>query len=115
MGLLRNLIIREYGIQTAVRINPETDVVNTSPVRVLSNNPNRLSWVIVNLSGSDIWLGFDREVSSTKGLFLASGGSAIATDWRDDFELVGYEVWAIASADNSPIYVLEVVATKEIL
>jgi len=115
MGVLRNLIAREYGIQTTVRINPEASVINTSPVRVLSNNPDRLSWVIVNLSGSDIWLGFDREVSSTKGLFLASGGSAITTDWRDDFELVGYEVWAIASANNSPIYVVEVVATGEVL
>lgn len=112
--LLKRLLEREYGIRTDMIVNPLVSVVGTIPVQILGNNPNRLAWTVINLSGNDLFLGFDMQVGPTKGIMISSGGGGVNWKWQEEFEAVGYAVWAVATAPNSPIYVLELVATGEI-
>ncbi|MEM2990160.1 MAG: hypothetical protein QXQ02_03145 [Halobacteria archaeon] len=97
-------------MRTTTRVNPLVRIVVTTPVRILDNNPNRLAWTIFNLGSGYVMLGFDREISSTRGIYLGSGGGGVNFLWSEEFELVGWELYALAELDDTPIYVIEVVA-----
>jgi hypothetical protein len=80
-------------------------------VKVLDNNPDRVGWFIVNLSPNNVYIHFASDVSSSKGVFLAPNGGMASMVWDEDFHAVGWEIWGIASASNSSIYVVEIIAT----
>ena len=105
---LAELIDKKFGVKTTHRINPVTDTVGTSATRILGNNPNRLAWLVVNLSSNTVYLGFDRDVSPNKGIFLSPNGGSCQMLYDEDFHSVGYEVFAKADAE-SKIYVVEIV------
>ena len=111
MATLYDLLKTKFAIKTRAVENPLVTEVGTTAQLVLLNNPNRLGFVIQNLSTSaDIYIGLDHTVSGTKGIKLAPGGSLSAV-WDEDFEAVAWARWGIASAAGSPIYILEVVST----
>jgi hypothetical protein len=101
---------KRFGRPTRLVVNPLVDSVGTSPVRVLANNPDRMMWLIINLSTNTVYLGFDPQVSSTRGIILGASGGYASMVIEDDGEAVAYEVWAVATGPNSPIYVIEVEA-----
>ena len=71
--------------------------VLTKPTRLLSRNPKRVVYTIINDSSVDVYVGFDKNVSTTgktKGILVASGGGV----WSDEFHKG--EVWAIASSQT---------------
>lgn len=105
MGALSEFIDREFGVKTRQLTNPLVDEVDTGITQVLGNNPDRLAWVIVNLSANLIFLAFDTEVATTHGIRLAANGGTISTTAKEDMELVSMPVWAIAAADDSDIFV----------
>jgi len=80
---------------TRLVINPVTDTVGTTPTEILRNNPDRVFWLIVNLSANNGYIGWDREVSSTKGIFVAANGGYTSAALEEDGELVIYPVFAI--------------------
>lgn len=104
-----DLINQRYGVKTHFIPNPLVSAVGVTAVQILGNNPRRLAWVFCNLSPNNIYLAFDNGVSATRGLWLAPSGGMISATLEDDFELVCYEVWAVASGANSSIYGGEVV------
>jgi len=83
------------GFPTRLVINPVTDTVGTSPTLILRNNPDRIFWLVVNLSGNNGYLGWDTLVSSTRGLFIAANGGFVSANIEEDGELVIYDVWAV--------------------
>lgn len=111
---LSKLIEREFGVKTGSRENPLVSSVGTSASQVLPNNPNRLGWVIVNLSANTIYLAFTPDVSNSKGIILSPGGGIASMIYREDFELVARGVYAIASGASSAVYALEVVIEGEV-
>lgn len=113
MSILQRLIEREFGVKTTCNINPVVGAVGVIPILVLQNNPNRLAWTFLNLSAGWLSLGFDRDVSNTYGIYIASGGGGINFLWKEEFELVGWQLFAVAQNAASPIYVVEIVATSE--
>ena len=105
-------ILKRWGRPTRLIENPVTDTVNTTPTLVLKNNPDRFQWLIINLSSNDVYLGFSSEVSSTRGIRLGPGGGFATMNADEDGEAVCREVWAVASADGSKIYVFVTEARK---
>ena len=105
---LRNLLNREFGVETFPRINPLVSQVGTTPVKILDNNPNRLAWTFFNLSSVPISIGFSREVSSTNGMYMSARGGGVNFLWNEEFDLVGYALWALAVAPNSEIFIIEI-------
>jgi len=98
---------RELGFPTRAIENPITNVVSTSAVEILRANPDRFQWLVVNLSANTIYVSFDKDVSSTKGILLEPNGGFASMHAREDGEAVTYPIWAIATGVNSAIYVIE--------
>jgi len=96
-----------YGIKSTEIENPITNIVGVTPVKILNNNPNRLSCLIVNLSGNALYLAPSPDVSAAKGIFVAPNGGTVQLLWQEDFELVSRNWYAIAAVAGSGIYVLE--------
>lgn len=101
--LLQNL----YGVKSTYRINKTTGLVQDTVTKIMTANPNRLSFLLVNTSASGIYVSPENDVSSTKGVYLAPLGGSMIMQWDRDFELVASEWFAIATSADSAIYVLE--------
>lgn len=114
MGMLADLISRQFGIKTRVRENPLTSSIGINAERVVPSNPNRLALTVINLSANTIYLGFDNRVSSINGIYVAPNGGGISLIYDEDFEMVGYEIWGIATGTNSSIKVIEVIGEGEV-
>lgn len=107
---LSSLIFQKFGVRTRVVENPVVSSIGITAEVVLKNNPDRLGFVIINLSENAVYIGIDKEVATTKGIYLAPNGGTLSVFYGEDFELVGYEFWGVASGAGSVIYVLEVEA-----
>jgi hypothetical protein len=114
MGLLENLCLREFGLRTGYRESAPGLTVGTTVVELLPNNPDRVAFTVVNYGAGWVVIGFDNEISANRGIYLASGGGGVNIRWREEFELVGARVWALAQNLATPIYFLEVYANEEI-
>lgn len=105
---LQDLLLGQFKVKTRQNINPEVSVLTGGVDRILGNNPNRLAWVIVNLGLNVAYLGFDQDVSATRGIVLTGGGGFVSMLWSEEFETVGYEIYCQGTlADN--LYVIEIV------
>lgn len=98
-----------FGVKTTFKINPITDTVAVTPTKILSYNPNRLGLVITNIGATDIYLTPDNKPSSSRGIYISSGGGGVSFKFQDDFELVGSEFYAIGIGGVATVYVQEVV------
>lgn len=103
------LLEEKLGTKAVPRFNPlNLASIGAAVVRVLGNNPNRYSWVFVNLSPNTIYLHLDNTVSSSRGFLVGPNGGSLSAQWEEDFELVSNEWFAIASGPASAFLVYEV-------
>jgi len=107
---LTDLLRERFGVETYPRINPVTSTVGTSVELVAGANPNRLALVMVNLSVNEIFVLPDRAVSSSRAIRLGPTGGFLSIVWDEDFHVVAWDWYAIATGVASPIMVLEVVS-----
>jgi len=110
MGQLAEYIRKKFGVATFVEENPVTDTVGTTVTQIVKNNPDRLALIITNLSANNVYIGWFRDVSANKGVFLAPNGGQVVFLADEDLELVGYEFFAVATAAASKIFVFELIA-----
>jgi len=103
---LRDFIQSQYGIR--VDIIESTVTVGTTPVRIAQNNPNRISYTLSNLSTNTLYTSGNPSVSNTNGA-LVSGSQSQVFDWRVDADTTGYDLYGVASAAGTVVYVREVV------
>lgn len=104
---LRDLIDKRFGIKTRAVECPENSEVGTSAALLLKNNPNRLSFLVINLSANVIYLGLTGGVASSRGIRLNANGGMASMIFDEDFDAVGWAWYAIASGSNSAVYFLE--------
>lgn len=107
---LKDLLEQQFKVKTRTVINPVlSDGTLTGNVdKILSNNPNRLAVLIINLGSNSCYIGFDRDVSSTKGILVSQLGGSASLLWNEDFELTGYEMYAKGTLADT-LYVVEIV------
>ncbi len=110
MGKLSEYIEKHFGIKTIPRINPEADTVSTTVVKILKNNPDRIGFLIFNLGDYTVYIAPNNKVTANYGMSLASAGGFINMVAKEDFELVGYEFYAVSPGGSSKIWVMELVA-----
>ena len=68
--------------------------VGTEPKRVLVRNPDRIAFMIINDSANDVYIGFDKNVSTTgktKGVLVAANGGVWAYEFHKG------ELWAVST------------------
>lgn len=105
---LPDLIEAKLGVRTEARLNRETGSVGVSRIVVLRNDSKRIAALLVNLSANIIYVAADTLVSTTRSIRLAPNGGSLKLVWYDDFDIVGWEWWAIASAAASDLFTYEV-------
>jgi len=110
MGVLRELVRKELGVDTYVKINPNLTSVSATAQKMLNNNPDRVAFVAINLGSNPIMIAPDESVSSTYGIRLDANGGSLSMYYKEDFELVGFEYWAITTTGTSTLYTIEVIA-----
>ena len=93
---------------THAPVNPVTDTVLTTATLILRNNPDRLACLIVNLSANRGHIGFDRQVSPTRGIPVEASGGLVIMNWREDAELVIQEIFARNQVAAGTWYIVEV-------
>jgi c-di-GMP-binding flagellar brake protein YcgR len=104
-------LIKKYYMPEITQSNVviTTLTIGTEPVRVLENNPSRFQSVIVNLSPNNVYVGFDNQVSSSKGIRVAPNGGDFRMIWIEDLDVVTWEFFAVADDENSNILVIQFV------
>lgn len=108
------LIEKRFGMVTRAQANPLVDECMIARTRVLPNNPNRLAWIILNLSGNNVFIALDIDVADTHGILLTPNGGSATMIYEEDFEATCWEVFGVAAGDNSDIFVLEVVIDRSV-
>ena len=89
-------------------MNPVTNTVGTTPTKVLNNNPDRILALLVNLTANDGYVGFDNEVSATRGIPVPSNGGSLTLLIDEDGELVIQETYAVCPGGAGTWYIVEI-------
>jgi hypothetical protein len=99
---------RKFGFPTRMIPNPVTDTVGAAAVEILRGNPDRVQWLIVNLSAFDGFVGFDPQVSATRGIFVSANGGNVGAVIDDDAHLLIHPVFAISPGGAGTWFIEEV-------
>jgi len=102
------LLEKQYGVKTTYSINPEVGQVKTTLTKILSYNPKRVSFVLINLGADFITVAPDPLVSTTRGIYLVPNGGTLSMAWMEDFEMPTLEWFGLADTAACAIFVLEV-------
>lgn len=96
------------GFKSRPQINPVTDTVQTTPTKILNNNPERIFWLAVNLSDNKGYVGWDNEVTSSRGIPVPAKGGYASASIEEDGELVIYAVYAVNETLAGTWYIIEI-------
>jgi len=98
----------KLGFATRPDINPVTNSVATTATLILTNTPDRIFWLVINLSANKGYVGWDAGVASTKGIPIAANGGYVSCSVEEDGELVIYPVWAINENAAGTYYIVQI-------
>lgn len=102
------LLEREFKVKTTYNINPEVDAIETTITKVLSYNPRRIGFILVNLGANFVTISPNADVSLTKGIYLVANGGTFSAVWNEDFELPTLQWFGIADTAAADLFILEV-------
>lgn len=88
---------------TTTRTNPVRSSVGTSTVLILNGDPDRVKWVLFNVGGFDMFIGFRDGLSATTGQPVPAGTGFAICEATVDGEEVAYPVFAIAPGGTTEI------------
>jgi hypothetical protein len=103
--LLAALISKSY-----LRQNPIVSVVQVASTAILDYQPKRLSWLLVNLSVNNGFVGWDDQVSAAKGVFVAGNGGSLSASRFEDGLLVTRPVFALNAVALGIWFIVDVLA-----
>lgn len=112
MGVLDDLIAKEFGVKTRHYINRELAEVGTAASKVIRADNDRLAFLIINMSSNAMYLAPEDIPSSAKGIILAANGGYYGALWSEELHLVGYQWNIIAAGAASDLFTFEVVGYK---
>jgi len=107
---LAQLLTERLGTEAYPRVNDVTATVGTTPEKIADPNPNRLALLVVNLSANVIYILHERNVSATRGIRLGPNGGGVSMIYDEEFDIIGWDWWGVATGAASPILVLELIA-----
>lgn len=105
---LAELLMERFKVKTRAVENPKITSLGVTAQQVLGNNPDRLAFIVQNLSANVIYLSLKNDVSSSKGIRLAANGGSFSCIWDEDFQMTGWAWWAVATGASSAVYAIEV-------
>lgn len=105
---LEALLKRQFGVRTRAEENPLISSLGTTAAKVLPNDPDRLAYLVINLSANVVYVSLHNDVADDKGIRLDPSGGMMSAIWSEDFQLVGWELWGVADGATSAIYAIVV-------
>lgn len=102
-----DLLRDRLGVRTSPLVNRSLSSVGVTAVQLVRQDPNRPSFLVVNLSVNDLYCGPFRDPASTKGIRLGPNGGNVHVWWEEDGELVAWEWFVVATAAASSLLVIE--------
>ena len=96
-----------YGVKSTHKKSNTGYTVGATAVEMLKNNPNRVSFIVVNLSGNSLYMSTSPDVSSANGIYISPNGGRMILQWDVDFELVSQQWYGIATGAGSAVFILE--------
>lgn len=84
--------------------NEATDAIGVTAENLLLEDPERVSYLLINLSPNTIFASFDNQVSSSRGIRLSANGGFFALNAKDDFTIVARPIFVIADVAASNLY-----------
>ena len=111
MNTLKDLLRSQQLISTDVQEKIVT--VGTTPTKVLDNNPNRVSYILGNTGTVTLFFAQSATPLNSGVGIPVGGGNSLGSNWHDDMNAVGYELWALSSSGNVSVFVREVVGVYE--
>lgn len=106
---LEGLSLSRFQKHTYLQENVITVGVTVS--KVLSNNPNRLFWIIINEGAGDVRVSTSPNITINSGWLISQNGGVISMYWEEDGEGVGYQLFAVGFNPATDIRILEVIAS----
>ena len=108
MGIaLAQLLDQMFGVKSRHQINSLVSQVGVTAIPIMNANPNRLSFIIFNLSVNSVYISPDPDVSSVKGMYIAGNGGFFMSQWDVDFQLPSMQFFGIATGAASNVFILE--------
>ena len=83
--------------------------VGTTSIVGIRSNPNRVSLIMSNLSGSTLYFGFSPGVSSSFGHILDANGGVFEMSAREIGEAVSTDIYTVASSGTVTLTVTEII------
>lgn len=96
----------------AVTLRTTTPQVGISPTEIIPNNPDRVSYVISNVSTNEIHVGWNQQISTGLGILVPSNGGWIQGEVERDGGVIGWAVYGVSGAANTQLYVIEIIRYK---
>jgi len=112
MGVLSDLLLDRFKLKTHNLVNPLVAAVGVAAIPVLLNHPDRVGFVMLNLSANIIYISPLPNVALLVGIRLDANGGMVGMVWDEDFELVSHDWYAIATGAASQVFILEVIGEK---
>lgn len=112
MGVLSDLLLDRFKVKTETLVNHLVAAVGVAAIPVLLNHPDRLGFVMINLSANIVYISPLPTVLATAGIMLAANGGAVSMVWDEDFELVSHEWYGIATGAASAVFITEIIGKK---
>jgi len=107
MSTARELVLARFGAPVNPVVNRSLSSVGATAARLFINDPDRLGFLVVNLSVNDLFIGPFPDVSATKGIRLGANGGNVSLVWFEDFEITAWEWFAIGSAAGTTLLAIE--------
>ena len=98
--------ISRFGGPTTYRTS--TVSVGITATRIVANNPRRVQFTIYNRSVNSIDLDYVSSVTANGGIPLSASSGVATSTIEDDGETVVGEIYGIASAAASSVFIVEV-------
>ena len=81
--------------------------IGTAAVELLGADPERVFYIVVNLSVNDIHVSFRNDVSAINGILIIAQGGSMEVDVESDGNLPSLQLFGIAAAAASQLFILE--------
>jgi hypothetical protein len=94
-------------------INPTTLNLTNTWSQVLNHNYERMNYCLVNVGNTTIYLQIGRLIPTVIGIALFANGGFMSVNARDDYAMVGIEVWGMALGSGSVINCWEIIRYGE--
>lgn len=97
-----------------VRPVTRTATIGTAAGELLSLNPNRVGYRVINRDTVDAAWAFEPNVTFANGDLLVQGGGFIAAKIIEDGDVTTFPVYAIGNAATVAVRITEFIATRRV-